>query len=268
MKKILCIIIFTFILMSSIATFADDEIKVYVNGIQVQFDVPPQVINDRTFVPMRAIFEAMGMIVSWDELSQSIHAYTSDHDFIIPIGNNTIQIDNREVNIDVPAQIVDDRTLIPIRIISDNFRSLITWTDEEKTVEIFNYEITKIPLQYRTKIGDININKFDITLLVNNNRLGWNSLDIEFQGIITPIKITDMGVDIDGSVKGYFEGANATPPNGAFVSFSLTFHYYDKNGYNIGNQISSQTTLVGQKFKLTDTLRAPLTTSRIEITVP
>ena len=48
------------------------EIQVILNGERLEFDVPPQIINDRTMVPMRAIFEALGMEVEWNQETQTV----------------------------------------------------------------------------------------------------------------------------------------------------------------------------------------------------
>ena len=55
---------------------ADDDISVYLNGNRLDFDVPPMLIDDRTMVPMRKIFEALEAEVQWDGASQRVTAST------------------------------------------------------------------------------------------------------------------------------------------------------------------------------------------------
>jgi len=57
---------------------ASQPIKLIVNGKEIQCDVPPQVINDRTMVPARFLAEALGAKVSWDE-NQNAVVVTSDY---------------------------------------------------------------------------------------------------------------------------------------------------------------------------------------------
>lgn len=52
--------------------FADQPIKLIVNGKEVPSDVPPQVINGRTLVPARALAEALGATVAWDEAQNAV----------------------------------------------------------------------------------------------------------------------------------------------------------------------------------------------------
>ena len=76
-KKLMCsllslLLIFT--TFSAITVIADEEIRVVLDGQELYFDVPPQLINNRTMVPMRKIFEAMGASVEWEGTTQTIHA--------------------------------------------------------------------------------------------------------------------------------------------------------------------------------------------------
>ncbi len=64
------------------------EPTVIVNGQELRSDVSPQIINDRTMVPMRSIFEALGYSVNWNEQTQKITATGSDK-IIINVGSNT-----------------------------------------------------------------------------------------------------------------------------------------------------------------------------------
>ena len=57
-------------LITALGTF--NGIKVIYNEKAIDFDVPPQIINDRTMVPLRAIFEAIGATVNWDEATCAI----------------------------------------------------------------------------------------------------------------------------------------------------------------------------------------------------
>ena len=72
MKKLLCMILAAVMILSSVSAvvFANDEIKVLVDGNQLEFDVAPVIEDGRTLVPMRAIFEALGADVDWNESSK------------------------------------------------------------------------------------------------------------------------------------------------------------------------------------------------------
>ena len=73
MKKILCLIL---VLVMSAGIFvtvsAQEEIKIFLNGKEIVTDVPPQLINDRTLVPIRAISESFGCDVDWVDATQTV----------------------------------------------------------------------------------------------------------------------------------------------------------------------------------------------------
>ena len=67
MKKIISLLLAICLLISVNTTiFASDPISVTLDGNYIEFDVHPQIINGRTMVPIRAIFEKMGAVVEWD----------------------------------------------------------------------------------------------------------------------------------------------------------------------------------------------------------
>ncbi len=122
----------------------DDAIKVMINTQLVNFDVEPQLINDRTMVPMRKIFENVGAKVEWDEATQTVTAtrLVSDNWGIeettvqLTIGSNKIKINGVEKEMDVAPIVINDRTLVPVRFISEALGAKVDWIDEKQLVKI------------------------------------------------------------------------------------------------------------------------------------
>ena len=117
---------------------AEPGIKVTLNGIELEFDVQPQLINDRTMVPMRKIFESMDTSVEWQEDTQTILAIKDDIVITMQIGNNVININGTDFELDVPPQLVNDRTLIPVRAIAESLEAQVDWDEDTQTVIITN----------------------------------------------------------------------------------------------------------------------------------
>ena len=116
---------------------ADDGIKVLLNGEAIDFaDVEPQIINDRTMVPLRAIFEALGAEVAWDDASKTVTAKKGDITIKMTIGADSFTKNDEKIALDSPATIVDSRTLVPVRAIAESFGSKVGWDGESKTVTI------------------------------------------------------------------------------------------------------------------------------------
>ena len=116
----------------------EDEITVKLDGAFLQFDVSPVLKNDRTLVPFRAIFEALGATVDWDDATQTAIAVKGDTTLKITIGDNKLYRNGEVIELDVPAQILNDRTLVPVRAISESFGCEVNWVDQTQTVVIFS----------------------------------------------------------------------------------------------------------------------------------
>ncbi|MBQ2680066.1 MAG: leucine-rich repeat protein [Firmicutes bacterium] len=117
-----------------------DEITVYVNGNKVSFDQPPIIKDDRTLVPMRAIFEAMGAKVDWEKDTKTVKSEKGNDSVSIKIGEKTLYKNGTPIEIDVPAQIVNDRTLVPIRAISEAYGCKVDWDGAAKKVTVETVE--------------------------------------------------------------------------------------------------------------------------------
>ena len=118
------------------AQTADVEIKVLVNGKEVAFDQKPVIIDSRTLVPLRAIFEALGASVDWDSSTSTVIARKNKDYVLFSIGNKTYYVNNEEKNLDVPARLMNDRTMVPIRAVSEALGANVEWEDKTKTVII------------------------------------------------------------------------------------------------------------------------------------
>lgn len=111
-----------------------DEITVTVNGEALEFDQQPIMDSDRVLVPMRKIFETLGAKVEWNGDTQTITSIKDDIVIIMQIGNNTITVNDGEFTLDVPPQIMSDRTLVPIRAVAESFRINVEWDEKKRTV--------------------------------------------------------------------------------------------------------------------------------------
>jgi hypothetical protein len=138
MKKIISLLLVVGLVLSSATlTFANEnEISVYVEGQKVSFDVPPQTINDRTMVPIRAIFEVMGATVNWDNATQTAIC-TKDNTVVKMTLNSKIEyINDVPYEMDVAPVIVDNRTLAPARYVAEAFGYFVNWDGNTKSVLI------------------------------------------------------------------------------------------------------------------------------------
>lgn len=100
-----------------------------LNGIYKEIDVPATIINNRTMVPLRYIGEALGAKVDWVAKTKTITITQGTKKL-------TLVIDKTAPGLDVPATIVNNRTLVPLRYISESLGANVMWFPTTKTVQI------------------------------------------------------------------------------------------------------------------------------------
>ena len=110
--------------------------EITTNGEAKELDVPAQIIDSRTMVPLRAIFEALGASVEWDDATKTVTSVKEDTTVKLTIGDKNLHVNDTVKELDVPAQIVDSRTLVPVRAIAESFGCEVAWDDATKTVTI------------------------------------------------------------------------------------------------------------------------------------
>ena len=141
-KKYIRISVVILIMLISLPAAAEDEITVYVNNKAVEFDTTPFIEQERTLVPIRAITEAMDFDVDWNEYNRTAVISNSAKSVSITIDSNYIDVYdygngmNKVVYIDVPAVIKNDRTYIPLRVVSEAFDATVEWFDRSNTIKI------------------------------------------------------------------------------------------------------------------------------------
>lgn len=138
MKKFRAVLLLTCVLciMSLGAMAQEDTISVFVNGEQLSFDVEPVIFEGRTLVPMRTIFEALGAEVSWDADTSTAFASKGDTMVSLQIGNNVMFKNSEEIILDVSAALVNSRTMVPVRAVSEAFDCNVQWDADSRAVII------------------------------------------------------------------------------------------------------------------------------------
>lgn len=112
------------------------DITIYVNGSRVKFDTAPVIENDRILVPMRAVFEALGADVTWEQNINTAIAERNGQVMKVQPGSYILRLYDERYLLDVPPMVVDQRILMPLRAISEAFGYSVGWDNQTKTVTI------------------------------------------------------------------------------------------------------------------------------------
>ena len=119
------------------AAVSKDEILVYLNDEPINFDQKPIIENGRTLVPMRAIFEALGLDVEWNNAKRRITATDKGGTLIImTVGDPIMTVNGAISEMDVPPKIVSSRTLVPLRAISEAYNCKVEWDSVNRNIYI------------------------------------------------------------------------------------------------------------------------------------
>jgi hypothetical protein len=111
-------------------------IRVLVNGEEARFDVPPVEIGGRLLVPLRGVFERLGANVRWEPAAQRITATTSAKTIELVVGQRDAAVDGKPVVMDVPPMVIQGRTMVPLRFVSEALGAFVQWQAATRTVSI------------------------------------------------------------------------------------------------------------------------------------
>ena len=99
----------------------------------IQMDVAAQVVNDRTLVPIRFVAESLGCNVDWNEEAQTATVTNKDTTIVLTknkdgtLFSNKVIVNGVEKTVDVPARIINDRTMVPLRFLSENMGLAVSY---------------------------------------------------------------------------------------------------------------------------------------------
>ena len=120
-----------------IPQYIPEEITVHLNNEKLIFDKPPITENDRTLVPMRAIFEALEAEVTWDNDTNTATAVKDGTTISITIDSDVMYKNGESIQLDAPARLIDDGyTFVPLRAVSEALDCDVQWNESLQRVDI------------------------------------------------------------------------------------------------------------------------------------
>jgi len=223
MKKLLSVILclsLAVIFLMGASSVSADEIIVELDGKTIEFDVKPEIIDGRTMVPLRKIFEEIGATVKWDNDTQTVSARKNKKTITLAINSADLQIDKGDtdeegnpiveaVTLEVPAQIVSGRTLVPVRAISESFGLDVDWDGDNRKVTITSKDDEDD--SWKENVGSINLS--DLTYEGEGVEINDNQIKITGGGDFTvsgTLSDGNITISTKEKVKIRLSGANIT----------------------------------------------------------
>ena len=142
MKKYILSLIMILVLMSANVSAEAKEVTVKVNNFVIESPVPAQIVNGRTMLPMRSIFERIGANVTWIESDRIIFATKGSLLITMQIDNKIMSVQKVEndeiikIELDSPPFIKNGSTMVPVRAIAESLGYSVGWDAETYTVNI------------------------------------------------------------------------------------------------------------------------------------
>jgi hypothetical protein len=115
-----------------------EKVICFAFGRKMEFDVPPQIVNGRTLMPIRAIAQKLGAGVDWNPKTRTITIRKGDKVIVLAVDKPNARVNGKLVKLDVPPKIINNRTMIPLRFVAENLDVNVTWVAEAQTVVINN----------------------------------------------------------------------------------------------------------------------------------
>lgn len=138
-------VIATFIMSAVMCTAAfANEVSVSLNGEIIDFpNQQPTVVDGRTLIPLRGVFDKMGYSIDWDNDTKTATLEKDGKRISVQIGEKTIYVDGSPMAIDVPAQLINGSTMLPMRAITDASDTELLWDNENKIATIIAPELAQ-----------------------------------------------------------------------------------------------------------------------------
>ena len=119
-------------------------VKVTLNGELVKFnDQYPIIDNGTTLVPIRAVSEMLHASVSWDGNNGIAHIDKGGKKIKLLTGTTTAYINGEEHELEVSAEVVNGRTLVPLRFVAEALDMNVIWHGDTRMVELVDKGMIK-----------------------------------------------------------------------------------------------------------------------------
>ena len=206
---------FSFTFASAALAAEPPPIGVTVDGERVVFeDQQPVIVDGRTLVPVRGVFEFVGFEVDWDPDARQATLTSDDYEVIITVGSATFTTNGTNNTLDVPAQIIGGRTLLPIRAVLESVGYNVYWDNANRTVIVLSMSAMELLLKSNNAMAEVisydRITEIGTIIEVENAAMSM-LVTVESNVHLDPIAIrtaTSVVIDIDGVATGEANSAS------------------------------------------------------------
>ncbi|PKM81281.1 MAG: hypothetical protein CVU89_09700 [Firmicutes bacterium HGW-Firmicutes-14] len=216
----------------ALPAYADQTVKVVIDDESITFDVPPVIREGRTLVPVRKIVESMGGDVGWNAENQTVTVTRDGINIILVIDRRIAKVNEQDVVLDVPATLINGRTMIPLRFVSENINARVQWDPYTWTVSIntpvdIDDEAFELLLRASEKSKDVKKAKASLSgeMLFTSSDPYMSNMKIGFMGDMK-FDSEAPAFDFNGKFTMY-QGVLSQDINAEMVFKDYTYYYKD-----------------------------------------
>ena len=201
MKRFLALTMTGIMLLSSNVLGATD---IFYNDEQIAYtDQTPVIINDRTYVPIRDVFEKLGYTVAWDDITRTVHIYNDYYDIFVNTQTNyylgyDLTLDVNCFELTDKIQVVNDRTMLPLRQILEAMNYNLEWNADSKSSVITDGNDYKKMEEEYDEIADARKKINNLSFVADETKeIGsFTEEEINFISVINNVKHQELEDDL------------------------------------------------------------------------
>ena len=139
MKKKACLLLVMVLAMFMLVSPAlASDITLEINGQIVATDADPVIENGTTLVPLRVVSENLGAEVNWNAKTCQVDIHKNGTDILLTIDKRDVLVNGNHKTSRIAPKILKNRTMVPIRFVSENLGAYVNWDQDTRTVQISN----------------------------------------------------------------------------------------------------------------------------------
>lgn len=233
-KKLLLVFALCFVVFLGASPAFAGEVGLQFNNKPLQGDVEPVIESGRTLVPLRAICDALGANIVWENDSGTVKIQKSGKEIKLKLDSKEVYVNGqRSGNLEVPARSIDGRAMVPVRFVSETLGAQVNWDAQTRTVSIIHEEKKD--------------NMLPEELYAKSNQAMLNVKSYRFNGKGTT-KTTTLGQTMEGEVT--LEGAFKAPAEmylkevvksaNEFIKMDIPIEMYVRNNKEVYTRVMDQ----------------------------
>jgi hypothetical protein len=113
---------------------------VFVDTVEIDFEVDPQIIDGTTLVQFRPLFEAMGMEISWDGSQRLVTGTKEGLEIKLRIGEEEASVNGKTIELSQSARIIEGNTMVPLRFVAESTGALVYWDGLNREISVVSVE--------------------------------------------------------------------------------------------------------------------------------